>query len=371
MSKARASPIREITEILTVNLREAKDGTLGTIAGTLSRGNTINRNRRYYPTAVLTAAAEAAKDDVTAGRLIGLLDHPTWDESNKGTPAKIAIKWTSLEMTGDDLIGTGVIVGTTAGQELAALKAAEVAVGLSTNAHAAGQYVPATEFDPNADPDDFVFVVDSMRLLTIDVVNDPSNLAAWVEQESLQLLAESTRKERHMTPEELLREHPDLVAQIKAAAVNDLTAETLKKGNAALYAEVQALAAKQEVESPLEKQFVSLQSEVEQLRAENLRQERAAIAREMLAGADLRQLPKAGEIDLNARFASQVEAAAMAAATADAARAAVAALIEERRALIGASDPLSRTPNIQRRANQPQGNVTNGIDSARARLGLS
>lgn len=173
-----------------------------------------------------------------------------------------------------------------------------------------------------------------------------------------------------MTLEQLLKEHPDVVAQIKATAVSELTLEALKKGNAALFTQIIA-DAKPEVESPLEKQFVSLQAEVETLRTQNLRQERASIAGEMLAAADLRQLPKAGEIDLNARFKSQVEAAAMAAPSADAARSAVAALIEERRALIGATGPGGNTPNIQRRNHQPSTNVTNGIDSARARLGLS
>lgn len=371
MSKARASPVREITESLNITL-EAADGTLGTVTGTLSRGDTVNRNRRYYPTTVLAAAAERARADVEAGRLIGLLDHPTWDEGNKGTPGKIAIKWTALEMDGDDLNGKGVIVGTSAGKELAALKAAEVAVGLSTNANVAGHYRPATDFDAAADPDDFVYAVEAMSLLTIDVVNDPSNLAAWIEKESLQVMAESTkREERRMTLEELLKEHPELAAQIREAAIKEATAESFKKSNPTLFAEIQALAPKPAAEaaSPLEKQFVTLQAEVEQLRDKNLRQERAAIAGQMLAAADLRQLPKAGEIDLNARFAAQVEAAAMAAATADAARSAVAALIEERRALVGAAQPGLNNPGITRREHQP-GNTSDHLAVTRARLGL-
>lgn len=200
---------RLVTEAITI--REAPDGGgLATVTATLARGNIINRNWRYYSATVLERAATAARDKVAAGKLIGLMDHPNyWDgDGDKGRPERVVIRWNRLWMDGPDLKGEGTIVGTALGRDLLAMHEAKVHIGLSTNAYVQSHWENAEDVPApwDGDPHDLIQVVDDIEeLLTIDVVNDPSNVYAAIEQEAREAREKATEA-AHRQKEEAMKQ---------------------------------------------------------------------------------------------------------------------------------------------------------------------
>lgn len=223
-TQIRASPIREVTETFDMEVftEAAEDGTLGAVRGVLARGNVVNLNKRFYPTSVFRKAAEAAAGDLASGRIIGLLDHPSEGEGDRGRPERTAIRWDALTLEGDNLIGTGVIVGTSVGREVSALRKAKVALGLSTNGYATTKFMPAHEVTENhADPNELIAVIqDDFKFLTIDLVGDPSNIHAAIQQESLQRLSEAEKEEV-----DDMKELEELKVQLEAEQAARATAE--------------------------------------------------------------------------------------------------------------------------------------------------
>ncbi len=162
----------------------------------------INRNGRFYPRSAYEAANAAAKADLDAGKVWGLMDHPSWWEPYKGSLGKIAARWETLDIEDDReipdgqggtrkvamVVATGVIVPTGVGQDLEALLKGRVAVGISTNAWASTLWKAAREVDPtHYDPDELIPVVqDDLRYLTIDFVSDPSNVGGLATTEDVE-----------------------------------------------------------------------------------------------------------------------------------------------------------------------------------------
>lgn len=312
----RASPFREVTTDFSLELRELASGKSQTIIkGTVAKANIVNRNGRYYSKAVYQKAVDEAQEDLKAGKLIGLLGHPEWDEPLKGKPENTAIKWTSLELSGDDVKAEGILVGTTAGKEVSALVEAKVALGLSTNGVGSAKYQKAKELNVEGlDPDTYVAVIqDDYRFATIDVVNDPSNIYGQIAQES---------RNKKMTLEEMKVQFPELYAQVKAEGKAETKPATVDNK-----AEITAL----------ESRLVVLETENKTLKSEKVTASRKAIAEAALTEAKLPQLGKSGDIDLDARFKSKLEQASIGAESDDEARAEVAAMIAERKALVGTS----------------------------------
>lgn len=294
--------VQEVTESFTITENSAGEG-LGTITGVLARGNMLNRNRRYYPTSVLAAAATASATATAEGELVGLVDHPEWHEGDKGSPLKIAINWTNLSMDGDDLIGEGLIVDNHAGREVLGLKRAKVKLGLSTNGYASSRFVPIDELGEEvalADDDgiDYVQFVDELHLLTVDVVNDPSNVHARINRESVQAIREATMNKEEKKPVE-----------------NDPKQEGT--GTQEVHA-VEALAARVK--------------ELEARNAELAKTARAAAAREALSGYV--KLGTHAGVDLDAAFEARALAAAEAAEDDASAIEAVKVLVAERAAIM-------------------------------------
>lgn len=257
MSKPRAPERardrhRLVTEAITI--REAPEGGgLATVTATLARGNIINRNLRYYSATVLERAATAARDKVAAGKLIGLMDHPNyWDgDGDKGRPERVVIRWNRLWMDGPDLKGEGTIVATALGRDLLAMYDAKVHIGLSTNAYATSHFEKAEDVPApwDGDPNELIQVIDDIEeLLTIDVVNDPSNVYAQIEQETRE--ARIAYREEHVMTE-------------KKPAAEDASANE---------AHVEA-----------QKQLEAVKAELEATKAKLARQARESIVREELA----------------------------------------------------------------------------------------
>lgn len=189
------TPSRDRLRILTEELRITETpGQLPTITATLARGNMINRNQRYYSATVLERAATEAHDRIQNGELIGLMDHPGWDDGVKGKPERTVIRWGRLWMDGPNLEGEGVIIQTALGKDLLAMHQGKVRIPLSTNAFATTHFENAEDVPAawDGDPHDLIEVIDTLELLTVDVVNDASNTYAAVHAEA------SARRETHL-----------------------------------------------------------------------------------------------------------------------------------------------------------------------------
>lgn len=196
------SLIREATTRLEV----AEDTSAGvaSITATLARGDIINRNWRYYSSTTLERAAVAARDRVANGEVIGLLDHPDFWDGAKGRTENAVIVWTDLYMDGADLKGKGHILDTSKGRDLLGQKKGGMHLALSTNGYALEQrFVPAKDVPAawDGDADELIQVIDDFELLTIDVVNDPSNVFARIEREAASV-REAYRQEKELHEKE-------------------------------------------------------------------------------------------------------------------------------------------------------------------------
>lgn len=221
---------RDLTEAVAFDAAPPDTGALARITATLTTGDEINRNGRYYPVSVLADAAEAANTAADKGELIGLLDHPDWFEGNKGTPAKTVLKWERVWMDGPALKGEGLLLDTTAGRDLNAQRKAKVRLGLSTNGMAASRFVKATELDPNDESTDLVQVIESFELLTVDVVNDPASVGAAINREAR---AMRERKEHDMTAEERAKQlETQLAEETTAREAAEKAAKTAQEAQA-------------------------------------------------------------------------------------------------------------------------------------------
>mgnify|MGYP001123174036 CR=1 FL=1 len=205
---------RDLTERVVFEDAPADSGYLARITATLTTGDEINRNGRYYPASVLADAATAANEAADRGELIGLLDHPDWFEGNKGSPAKTVVKWERVWMEGSALMGEGLLLDTTAGRDLNSQRKAKVRLGLSTNGMAASRFVKASELDPDSESSDLIQVIESFELLTVDVVNDPASVGAAINREAR---AMRERKEHDMTAEERAKQLETQLAEEKTA----------------------------------------------------------------------------------------------------------------------------------------------------------
>lgn len=210
------------------------EGGSNRVVATLARGGMVNRNYRFYPVNVLAEACSSAQDDVQAGKLIGLSDHPGWLDDPKGSPSDTVIKWDKLYMSGDDLMGEGVILNTSKGRDIMAMHEAGVHLSVSTNGYAAYHWVEAKELPVSTDlkSDELVAHVDKLELLTIDVVNNPSNVHAHVHKEAV-ALREAVMKERNMEEKEKKQEvmvEKDLreVIQVKEQEITALKEQVAK-----------------------------------------------------------------------------------------------------------------------------------------------
>lgn len=230
---------RDLTERVLFEDAPPDSGYLARITATLSVGDEVNRNGRYYPVGVLADAAVEANRAADRGELIGLIDHPDWKfEGNKGTPAKTVLKWERVWMDGPALKGEGLLLDTTAGRDLDSQRKAKVRLGLSTNGLASFKFVKASELDPDLESSDLVQVIERFELLTVDVVNDPASVGAAIRREAREM---RERKEQDMTAEERATQletqlEAERAAREAAEAQAQQAQEALQTAEAALVA---------------------------------------------------------------------------------------------------------------------------------------
>ncbi len=351
--------------------REARGAdTVTLIDVTVAVADRVNRNGRIYPKATWQAAIDAAQEDLKAGKLWGLLEHADdWDDPLLGELECIVVRYESLTLDGDTVKASAVLIRTQKGNDLEALLTGGIAVGVSSSGYGSTKYFPASELLPDyPDPSAYIGVVqDDFRLLTIDFVSDPSDVAGSARRKERR---ERAQKENRMHPlikqlcerlgktlEQVKKEHateyygvletiaeqnaqagaaPNAPAPVTAPAAQPNAPPAQEHRQPAAPAAPQPAS---QVEGTLEREVLSLTTELRTERTERVRTARRNIAIAALESAQLPRAPKVGEVDLDARFREQLEAAAIAAQSDDEARSLVDQMISERRALMGATTP--------------------------------
>ena len=150
-------------------ITEAKDGKPKSFAieGVFAQAEQKNRNGRVYPKQIMESAVDKyVTEQVAQKRSVGELNHPEGPTVNLD---KVSHLITKLEWNGNDVIGKAQILDTPMGQIVKGLLEGGVQLGVSTR----GMGSLESKGGANYVRDDFI-------LNTVDIVQDPSAPAAFV-----------------------------------------------------------------------------------------------------------------------------------------------------------------------------------------------
>jgi hypothetical protein len=141
------------------------------IEGIFLQAEKKNRNGRIYPKEILEREVNKFKDNhVNARTALGELNHPPSPSIN---PERASHLITELKLEGTDYIGKAKVLSTPIGQIVRGLIEDGVQLGVSSRGlgslkEGVGQYKGSKLVQPD------------YRLVTVDVVSDPSAHDAWV-----------------------------------------------------------------------------------------------------------------------------------------------------------------------------------------------
>ena len=160
--------ITEYTESDVEMIVEEKDGKKNhLIEGVFAQADAKNRNGRIYPMAVMEKAVNKYVDDqVKQGRAVGELNHPDGPTVNLD---KVSHLIQDLQFEGKNVMGKALILDTPNGQIVKGLLEGGVKLGVSTRG------MGSLEQRNGA-----MYVKDDFILNTVDIVQDPSAPAAFV-----------------------------------------------------------------------------------------------------------------------------------------------------------------------------------------------
>ena len=150
-------------------ITEAKDGKSKSYAieGVFAQAEQKNRNGRIYPKPIMESAVDKyVTEQVAQKRSVGELNHPEGPTVNLD---KVSHLITQLEWKGNDVVGKAQILDTPMGQIVKGLLEGGVQLGVSTR----GMGSLESKGGANYVRDDFI-------LNTVDIVQDPSAPAAFV-----------------------------------------------------------------------------------------------------------------------------------------------------------------------------------------------
>ena len=155
--------------------------------GKFQEAGAINKNKRMYPYDVLDKNLESLQEAIADRRLTGELDHPTDSIIHFANASHVVTK---LWWEGNVLMGEGEILNTPHGKVLKALIEDGVKVGISSRGVGNGK----------VNEDGILVIGESYKLITFDVVADPSTFSAFQERvtskkESVTYNREQPRKE--------------------------------------------------------------------------------------------------------------------------------------------------------------------------------
>ena len=142
--------------------------TTGTmcIRGRFQMAEEANNNKRVYSKELLEREAERLIEAYSARRLMGELDHPTHDHVSLQNVSHLITK---LSMKGNEMIGEAELLNTPAGQTAQALLKCGVQLGISSRGM--GTLTEGV--------DGYKYVNEDYKLLTFDLVADPSTKGAF------------------------------------------------------------------------------------------------------------------------------------------------------------------------------------------------
>lgn len=135
------------------------------LRGVFQKGDTPNGNRRTYPGHVLESAVNSVKNVVMEGRMLGELDHPP---DAKIHLDKVSHKVTNLEIQNGTVVGEAEVLQTPAGKILESLIKSGVKLGISSRG-----------FGSTKEVNGLHEVQDDYKLVTFDIVSDPSTPGAF------------------------------------------------------------------------------------------------------------------------------------------------------------------------------------------------
>ena len=146
-------------------LSEGKTGALK-VRGIFQRADEANHNNRIYPHKVLENAVKSLNEAIKERRLVGELDHPTYDMVKLSNASHLI---TNLWMEGKEVMGEAEILPTPAGKVVEGLIQGGVKIGISSRGMGTLSEGRAGAKTVNED----------FKLLTFDIVADPSTRGAY------------------------------------------------------------------------------------------------------------------------------------------------------------------------------------------------
>ena len=137
------------------------------IEGVFMQAEKENRNKRIYPKQVLAeATAKYVKEQVKSGRAVGELNHPEGPQINLD---KVSHRITELNWEGNNVVGKALILDTPMGKIVKGLVEGGVKLGVSSRGMGTVE-----------EKEGKTYVKDDYVLSTVDIVQDPSAPAAFV-----------------------------------------------------------------------------------------------------------------------------------------------------------------------------------------------
>lgn len=146
-------------------INEGRSGPLK-IRGIFQRADEANNNGRVYPRSVLDKQVKALTEAISERRLVGELDHPTYDMVKLSNASHLI---TGLRLEGNEVIGEAEILPTPAGKVVEGLIRGGVKIGISSRGM--GTLSEGRDGTKTVNED--------FKLLTFDVVADPSTRGAF------------------------------------------------------------------------------------------------------------------------------------------------------------------------------------------------
>lgn len=155
---------------LELELHEGTSGkSLVKFRGKFQEAEAVNKNKRMYPWDILNENVERLQETIKDRRLVGELDHPTDSIIHFANASHVVTKlWWENQI----LMGEGEILNTPHGRVLKALIEDGVKVGISSRGVGNGK----------VNEDGILVIGEGFKLITFDVVADPSTFAAFQER---------------------------------------------------------------------------------------------------------------------------------------------------------------------------------------------
>ncbi len=163
----------ETTEDFEVIYEEHNGEKQMFIEGIFMQAETVNRNGRIYPKAVMEReVARFTREQISSGTAAGELGHPTGPQMNLD---RISHRIVSLKMDGNNVIGKALVLNTEAGKTAKALIEGGFRMGVSSRALGS-----IKETTSKLGGGTVKVVQPDFKLFAIDMVSDPSAPDAFV-----------------------------------------------------------------------------------------------------------------------------------------------------------------------------------------------